>query len=145
MKVITVPFALLLLLAAASAGETQESQPAIEGFAFTPTKVKYGDTLQYKFSYKNLPGGGLATVRDAEMWVDWQRPTDRPVRSRYVPSQEELAQHIAESGVFESRVLTWRPPERNAPYGGIDVKYTLRLKLPNGKWLAAAATFRFEE
>jgi hypothetical protein len=121
----------------------QDGKPAIRDFKFDPVKARYDDALQYTFAYQNFPGG-LATIRDAEMWVWWQRPGDRPVRSRFVPDQEELAKHPTESGVFVSRKLRWRPPER-APYGGVEVQYILKFTLANGQEVTATATFNFAD
>lgn len=72
-----------------SVGAAQESQPDIESFRFGPARVRHGDDLQYTFAYKNFPGG-LAAVKDVEMWVYWQRPGDRAVRSRLCPIVRSL-------------------------------------------------------
>lgn len=127
----------------ASTLTAQENPPAIENFRFSAPTVRQGDTIRYSFSYQNFPGG-LAAVKEVDMWVWWQRPGDRPIRSRFVPNGEELAKHTAESGTFESRMLRWRAPEQ-APYGGVDVQYILKFTLPNGKEVTRTTMMRFEE
>ena len=120
------------------------NKPRIYDFRFIPDTVRYGDQLRYIFTYYNFPGG-LATVKDIEMWVWWQRPNERQMRSRFVPSSDELGKYTTESGTFESRLLKWRPPEYQAPSGKIDVMYTLRLKLMTGEIVSTTAKIRFVE
>ncbi len=134
--------AFLLVFARAAFGAPEDGQPSIQDLKFNVPKVRQGDTIQYSFVYKNFIGG-LAAVKDVEMWIHWQRPGDRPVRSRFVPNREELAKHTAESGSFDSRPLKWRAPEA-APVWGVDVEYTLKFTLKDGRGVEANAMIRFE-
>lgn len=111
----------------ASSTDVAALRPSVDGFRFVPDAIRAGGEVQFTFAYANFPGG-LAAIRDVEMWVDWQRPQDRAVRSRLVPTTEELAAHPEASGEFKSRSFAWRPPEQ-VPSGGVEVKYTIVLRL----------------
>ena len=65
------------LLAAPVAGE---AQPVLEQFRFDPPTLCPGDTFRWGFSYRELPGG-LAAVRDSEMWGLGDGPGEGPIRS----------------------------------------------------------------
>ena len=133
-----------LLLVPPGAMSQPSELPILTDFKFIPAKIRSGDTVQYEFTYANIPGGLSSAVRDVEMWVDWQRASDRPVfSSRFVPSPADLAQHAADTGTFQSRPLSWRPPER-VPAGGVEVKYTLVIKLRDGKKIERHAILRAE-
>jgi len=144
MKRLVFFFAVLALVIAFTSAPVaaQDAQPVIQDFKFIPQTVRYGDTLRYTFAYKNLPGG-LAAVKDVEMWVLWLTPNSSYVRSRYVPISEELAKYTAESGTFESRDLTWRPPQKEPPGGSVDVEYTLQFRLQEGRKVKAKTTLAF--
>jgi dienelactone hydrolase len=136
------------LLIAALPGE---AQPVLEQFRFDPSQLCLRDTFQWGFSNRGLPGG-LAAVKDLEMWALWdgrpatqqarRSPGEQPVRSVLAPTRDELQRYTGDQGRFESRRQPWRPP-RKAPAGGIDIRYTLRLVLADGQEVTSATSVRY--
>ena len=133
----------LAVLGLPSPAVGQQARPAVENFRFTPPTFCYGDTLRYAFSYRNFPGG-LAAVKEAQVVADWQRAGDQPtVMWRLAPRPEELARHTAASGSFVSGVRYWR--QEGAPGGGVDVRFSLKLKLGDGREITGTASGRYAD
>jgi dienelactone hydrolase len=125
----------LVILAAPLAGE---AQPAVEQFRFEPPRLCLRDTFRWGFSYRGL-SGGLAAVRDFEMWGLWEGPGEQPIRSVLTPTRDDLQRHTADQGRFESRLLHWGPP-RKAPG---EIRYTLRVVLADGQAVTSATSVRY--
>jgi dienelactone hydrolase len=128
----------LALLAAPLAGQ---AQPALEQFRFDPPRLCLRDTFQWGFSYRELPGG-LAAVRDFEMWGLWEGPGEQPIRSVLTPTRDDLQRYTADQGRFESRLQHWGPP-RKAPAGGAEIRYTLRVVRADGQEVTSATSVRY--
>jgi dienelactone hydrolase len=117
------------------------AQPALEQFRFDPPQLCLRDTFQWGFSYRGLPGG-LAAVKDLEMWGLWDGPGEQPLRSVLAPTRDVLQRYPGDQGRFESRRQPWGPP-RKAPAGGIDIRYTLRVVLADGQEVTSATSVRY--
>ena len=118
-----------------------EAQPTLEQFRFDPPRLCLRDTFQWGFSYRGLPGG-LAAVRDFEVWGLWEGPGERPVRSLLTPTRDDLQRYSADQGRFESR-LTHAGPPRKASAGGTEIRYTLRVVLADGQEVTSATSVRY--
>lgn len=110
--------------------------PQVKEFRFTRNTVRSGDSLQYEFSYENIPGG-LAEARDVKLMFRWQLPGTPYLYSSFVPGETELASYRDNSGTFRSRLLNWggNPP----PSGGVEIVYILSFKTRDGKKLEVQA------
>jgi dienelactone hydrolase len=140
----TLTLALAHLAAPLAAG----AQPALEQFRFDPPQLCFRGTFQWGFSYRGLPGG-LAAVKDLEMWELWGgRPAtpegrrsagEQPLRAVLTPTRDDLQRHVADQGRFESRLLRWSPPRK--PPG--EIRYTLRVVLADGREVTSATSVRY--
>jgi dienelactone hydrolase len=115
-----------------------ESQPALEQFRFDPSGLCLRDTFRWGVSYRGLPGG-LAAVKDVEMWGLWEGPGEQSIRSVLTPTRNDLQRHAADQGRFESRLLHWGPPRK--PPG--EIRYTLRVMLADGREVTTATSVRY--
>jgi hypothetical protein len=57
-----------------------EAQPALEQFRFNPPQLCFRETFRWAFSYRGLPGG-LAAVKDVELFARWEGPGEQSIRS----------------------------------------------------------------
>jgi dienelactone hydrolase len=112
-----------------------EAQPALEKFRFDPPRLCLRDTFRWGVSYRELPGG-LAAVRNLEMWGLWEGSGEQPIRSVLTPTRDDLQRYAADQGRFESRLLHWGPP-RKAPG---EIRYTLRVVLADGREVTSATS-----
>jgi dienelactone hydrolase len=126
------------LVAAPLAGE---AQPALEQFRFDPRQLCPRDTFRWEFAYRGLPGG-LAAVRDFEMWGLWEGPGERPIRSVLTPTKDDLQPYTADQGRFESRLTHAGPPRKTAA-GGAEIRYTLRVVLADGQEVTSVTSVRY--
>lgn len=98
--------------------------PAISDFNFTPSRVKWGDTVGYIFSYRGANGGVKEVVLEVELFFGGGRfergevqrmPTWRLERSTWEPTSQEIAPLLNKTeGRFEKRSLQ----TLSAPRGG---------------------------
>ena len=128
----------LLVLALLATPLTAETPPTVEQFRFEPSRLCLRDAFQWGFSYRGLPGG-LAALRDFEIWGLWEGPGEHPIRSVLTPTRDDLQPYTADEGRFESRVLHWGPP-RKAPG---EIRYTLRVVLAGGQEVTSATLVRY--
>jgi dienelactone hydrolase len=128
----------LLSIAVFFAPLTGEAQPALEQLRFDPPRLCLRDTFRWGFSYRGLPGG-LAAVKDFELWGRWQGPGEQSIRSVLTPTRDDLQGHAADQGRFQSRLLHWGPPRK--PPG--EIRYTLRAVLADGREVTSVASVRY--
>ena len=115
-----------------------KGQPTLEQFRFDPPRLCLRDIFRWGVSYQGLPGG-LAAVKDFEMWGLWEGPGEPSIRSVLTPTSDELQRHVADQGRFESRPLHWGPPRK--PPG--EIRYTLRVVLADGRAVTSATSVRY--
>ncbi len=127
---------LSLSLAAPLAGE---AQPALEQLRFDPPRLCLRDTFRWGFSYRGFPGG-LAAVTDLEL--SGEGPGEPPIRSALTPRREDLQRYTTDQGRFESPLRHWSPSTK-APAGGVDIRYTLRVVLADGREVTSATSVRY--
>jgi hypothetical protein len=82
---------------------TGEAQPALEQFRFEPSRLCLRDAFRWGFSYRGFPGG-LAGVKDLEVWGPWDGPGETAIRSVLTPAREDLQRYAADQDRFESRL-----------------------------------------
>src|SRR5512132_515106 len=92
-----------LALALLAAPPSAQAQSALEQFRFDPPGLCLRDTFRWGVSYRGFPGG-LAAVKDFEMWGLWEGPGEPPIRSVLTPTRDDLQRHVAYQGRFESRL-----------------------------------------
>jgi dienelactone hydrolase len=127
-----------LILALLAAPLATQAQPALEQFRFEPPQLCLRDTFRWGFSYRGLPGG-LAAVKDFDVWGLWEGPGEQPIRSVLTPTRDDLQRHTADQGRFESRLLHWGPP-RKAPG---EIRYTMRVVLADGREVTSSTSVRY--
>jgi dienelactone hydrolase len=117
------------------------AQPALKQFQFDPPRLCPRDTVRFDFSYRGFPGG-LAAVKNFVMEGVWEGPGERPFRSFYSPTREDLAPYTTDEGRFGSRRLHAGPPPRGTPREA-QIRYTLRAVLADGREVTSVTSVRY--
>jgi dienelactone hydrolase len=131
----------VLTLGVSVGAPASEAQPVLEQFRFDPPRLCARGTFRWGFSYRGLPGG-LAALKDFEMWGLWEGPGERPIRSLLTPTRDDFQRHAAEEGRWESR-LSHAGPRRSTPTGESEIRYTLRVVLADGQEVTSATAVRY--
>jgi dienelactone hydrolase len=125
-------------------GGGQEPEPAVTNLRVEPARLCYGDPFQYRFDYRNIPGG-LPSVQGVSLMARERRGAGRPISLwRLIPDLDERARHPAPTGSFRSGERYWRPLDP-APKGGVDLEVTLTVTLAYGDQVGGVTIVRFDD
>ena len=136
MKAVRAVFMAAVGIACLAASRTSDAEPVLESFRVDPDRLCLRDTFRWGFSYRGLPGG-LAAVKDVEIWALWDGPGEQPIRSLLAPAR--LHDQAADQGRFESHTLHFAALRR-APG---EIHYTLRVVLADGRELSSKTSVRY--
>ena len=126
-----------------AARDDQETEPAVTNLRVEPARLCYGDPFQYRFDYRDIPGG-LPSVQGVSLVARLRHGAGRPISLwTLIPDLDERTRYPAPTGSFQSGRRYWRPFDP-APKGGVDLEVMLTVTLAYGDQVSAVTMVRFD-